>query len=44
MPNQLLTTDKIADRALMLISERSTFLRTINREYDSSFRDKQALQ
>ena len=42
MPNQLLTTDKIADRALMLISEKSTFLRTINREYDSSFRDKQA--
>jgi hypothetical protein len=26
----------------MLISEKSTFLRTINREYDDSFRDKQA--
>lgn len=42
MPNQLLTTDLIADRALMLISEKSTFLKTINREYDDSFADKQA--
>jgi len=42
VPNQLLTTDLIADRALMLISEKSTFLKTINREYDDSFADKQA--
>src|SRR5690606_40415111 len=42
MPNQLLTTDLIADRALMLITEKSTFLRTINREYDDSFANKAA--
>lgn len=42
MANQLLTTDLIADRALMLITEKSTFLRTINREYDDSFANKAA--
>lgn len=42
MPNQLLTTDLIADRALMRISETATFLKSINREYDDSFANKQA--
>jgi hypothetical protein len=40
MPNKLLTTDLIADRALMLISEKATFLKSINREYDDSFKQK----
>lgn len=42
MANSLLTTDKIADRALMRFSESITFLRTVNREYDSSFANKEA--
>lgn len=42
MPNQLLTTDMIADRALMKFSETAAFLKSINKEYDSSFNDKVA--
>lgn len=42
MANQLLTTDKIADRALMRFSENATFLKGINREYDDSFANKEA--
>lgn len=42
MQNQLLTTDKIADRALMRFSESITFLKGVNREYDSSFANKEA--
>ncbi len=37
MANQLLTTDMIADRALMRFSENLSFIRTIPRTYDSSF-------
>lgn len=37
MANQLLTTDMIADRALMRFSENLSFIKTINRRYDSSF-------
>lgn len=40
MPNHLLTTDLIADRALMRFSESATFLKSINREYDRTFNDK----
>lgn len=40
--NQLLTTDMIADRALMRFSESAIFLRTINKEYDDSFAKKEA--
>jgi hypothetical protein len=40
--NVLKTTDKIADYALMKFSEQATFIRTINREYDSSFANKNA--
>lgn len=40
--NQLLTTDMIADRALMRFSENAALLRTINREYDDSFAKKEA--
>jgi hypothetical protein len=32
MPNQLLTTDKIADYALMKFSENATFINSINHE------------
>lgn len=42
MPNQLLTTDLIADRALMRFSENATFLKGVNREYDKSFAEKEA--
>lgn len=42
MANQLLTTDMIADRALMRFSESAIFLRSINREYDDSFANKEA--
>src|SRR5690606_40888208 len=42
MANQLLTTDLIADRALMRFSENATFLKGINREYDDSFANKAA--
>jgi hypothetical protein len=42
MPNALLTTDKIADRALMRFSENATFLKGINRDYDDSFAQKEA--
>ncbi len=42
MPNALVTTDKIADRALMKFSEKATFLKTVNRDYDKSFADKEA--
>lgn len=42
IPNQLLTTELIADRALMRFSELATFLKSINKEYDSSFNDKVA--
>lgn len=37
MANQLLTTDMIADRALMRFSEALSFIKTIPRTYDSSF-------
>ena len=37
MANELLTTDRIADRALMRFSESLSFLKTIPRTYDSSF-------
>lgn len=37
MANQLLTTDMIADRALMRFSEALSFTKTIPRTYDSSF-------
>lgn len=40
--NQLLTTDMIADRALMRFTESAIFLRSINREYDDSFAKKEA--
>lgn len=36
--NQLLTTDMIADRALMRFSEALSFIKTIPRTYDSSFK------
>ena len=36
--NQLLTTDMIADRALMRFSEALSFVKTIPRTYDSSFK------
>lgn len=39
MANQLLTTDKIADRALMRFSENLSFIKTIPRTYDSSFKE-----
>lgn len=42
MPNELLTTDMIADRALMRFSESAIFLRSVNREYDDSFAKKEA--
>lgn len=42
MANSLLTTDKIADRALMRFSENATFLKGINRDYDESFAQKEA--
>lgn len=42
MPNELLTTDMIADRALMRFGESAIFLRSINREYDDSFARKEA--
>ena len=38
MANQLLTTDLIADRALMRFSEALSFVKTIPRTYDDSFR------
>lgn len=39
MANQLLTTDLIADRALMRFSEALSFVKTIPRTYDSSFKE-----
>lgn len=42
MANKLLTTDLIADRALMRFSETAIFLKSINREYDDSFAKKEA--
>lgn len=39
MANQLLTTDMIADRALMRFSENLSFINTIPRTYDSSFKE-----
>jgi hypothetical protein len=42
MSNTLLTTDMIADRALMILSEKLTFIPTINRDYDDSFGQKDA--
>lgn len=38
MANQLLTTDMIADRALMRFSEALSFVKTIPRTYDDSFK------
>ena len=43
MANQLLTTDLIADRALMRLSEKLAFTRTIPRTYDSSFKGNPAV-
>lgn len=40
MANQLLTTDMIADRALMRFSEALSFIKTIPRTYDDSFKSK----
>jgi len=37
--NQLLTTDMIADRALMRFSEALSFVKTIPRTYESSFKE-----
>jgi hypothetical protein len=42
MPNQFITTDKVADYALMKFSENCTFINTVNREYDDSFAQKDA--
>lgn len=42
MPNAFLTTDKVADYALMKFSENATFLKAVNREYDDSFGQKEA--
>lgn len=42
MPNQFITTDKVADYALMKFSENATFLKAVNREYDDSFGRKDA--
>lgn len=39
MANQLLTIDMIGDRALMRFSEALSFIKTIPRTYDSSFRE-----
>jgi len=39
MANELLTTDMIADRALMRFSENLSFLKTIPRTYDDSFKE-----
>ena len=40
--NSFVTTDKVADYALMKFGEEATFIRTINREYDDSFAKKTA--
>lgn len=37
MANSLLTTDLIADKALQILTEKLTFIPTINRDYDDSF-------
>lgn len=37
MANTFITTDKVADYALMKFSENATFLKGVNRAYDSSF-------
>lgn len=42
MTNNLITTDKVADYALMKFSESITFLKSVNREYDDSFAKKEA--
>lgn len=42
MPNQFITTDMVADYALDKFSESITFLKGVNREYDSSFAQKNA--
>lgn len=39
MANQLLTTDLIADRALMRFSEALSFIKTIPRTYNSEFKE-----
>ena len=39
MANQLLTTDMIADRALMRFSEACSFLKTIPKTYASEFKE-----
>lgn len=42
MTNTFITTDKVADYALMKFSENATFLKGVNREYDDSFARKEA--
>lgn len=42
MANAFITTDKVADYALMKFSESVTFLKGVNREYDDSFARKEA--
>lgn len=37
MGNQLLTTQKIVDRALAVLTERPSFINMINRQYDNQF-------
>ena len=38
MPNTNLTVDWIGDEALALAHEKATFIGTINREFDDSFK------
>ena len=42
MANTFVTTDKVADHALMKFSENATFLKGVNTEYDDSFARKDA--
>lgn len=42
MTNSFVTTDKVADYALMKFGEEAKFIRSINREYDDSFAKKDA--
>jgi hypothetical protein len=37
MSNTLVTTELVADKALQILTEKLTFIPTINREYDDSF-------
>jgi hypothetical protein len=37
MANTLVTTELVADKALQILSEKLTFIPTINRDYDDSF-------